>query len=270
MNAWSNISISPRDPEIIRINDLEAKLGKLPSSVYNIRGLVTRHEVCHFKYRQHIKKIKDSILNLMPCVDSDKIGISHIRHGENAWKKDTSGRSLLGQQYIWSLRKWLNAIPQKATPDKYDEGLGQKIEQWLGDKNADKKRLVQLLLARLTWDWKPYYEELQKGGKYKDLEFQICRTDICHYAFPTNLDRLLQGIGEMRPMEDFEGCGSFDPTIQRFVEKELLALHNLFKALYKDRESDPKKLLKAWLIVCFIKTLKEQAGLSEPLIELEK
>ncbi len=267
MNAWSNISIPPQDPELIKINNLEATLGKLPDNVYKIRGLITGQEVCHFKYQQHIKKIKDSIINLVPGVNSDKIGINHIRHGENAWKKDTSGKSLLGQQYIWAIREWLNGVPQKEIPGKYDERLGQKIEQWLGDKNTDKIRLVQLLLSRLTWDWKPY-EELLHGDKYGDLESQICRMDICHYAFPANLDRLLQGIGEMRPMENFEGCGSFDNTIQRFVEKELLTLNNLFKSLYKDKESDQKKLLKAWLIACLIKTLKEQVELSEPLIDL--
>jgi hypothetical protein len=35
------------------------------------------------------------------------------------------------------------------------------------------------LLARLTWDWESY-EKLQHGGRFKDIEFQACRMDICH------------------------------------------------------------------------------------------
>ena len=124
MNAWSNIPISSRDPEIIKINRLEAELGKLPDNVYKIRELITRHEVCHFKYQQHIKKIRDSITNLEPDVAPDKIGISHIKQGENAWRNDVTGRSLLGQQYVWSIKDWLDHIPSKEIPDKYDIKLG--------------------------------------------------------------------------------------------------------------------------------------------------
>ncbi len=269
MNAWSNISISPQDTEIIKIDNLEAKLGKLSDNVNKIRDLITRHEACHFKYQQHIKIIKDSIINLEPSVDSNKIGLNHVQHGENAWEKDTTGKSYLGQQYIWSIKVWLNDIPQKEIPDKYDKQLNHKIKKWLGDKNTDKIRLVRLLLARLTWDWK-LYEELQHGGEYQNLELQICRMDICHYAFPTNLDRLLQGIGEMRPIEKHEGCGSFNNNIQRFIEKELSALNNLLKSLYNDKEPDEKQLIKAWLVACLIKTLKEQVELSKPGIDVEK
>ena len=76
MKAWSNIQISPQDPEIIKINNLGKKLGELPDKVHKIRELITRYEVCHFKYQQHLRQIKDSIINLEPNVDSKKIGIN--------------------------------------------------------------------------------------------------------------------------------------------------------------------------------------------------
>ena len=91
--------------------------------------------------------------------------------------------------------------------------------------------------------------------------------DICHYAFPANLDNLLKGIGEMTPFEKFEGCGSFNSDIQKFVKKELQTLNDLFKSLYNDNKSDKKSQIKAWLTACLIKTLKEQVELSKPLIE---
>jgi len=266
MNVWSNISISSQDTEIIKINEFEARLGKLPDHVYKIRELITRHEVCHFKYQRHIKIIKDSIINLAPDLAPDKIGINHIQHGEDVWKKDTTGKSLLGQQYVWAFNDWLDDKHPEEIPDKYDRNLGQKVQKCLGDQNIDKRRLVQLLVARLTWDWK-LYEELQHGGEFKELEFQICRMDICHYAFPANLDSLIIGIGEMCPIENFEGCGSSNSVIQAFVEKELLILIDLFKSLFYDNKASEQSQIKAWLTLCLIKTLKEQVDLSEPLIE---
>jgi hypothetical protein len=64
MNSWSNIQISAQDSEIIKINNLEKRLGKLPDKIYKIRELITRFEVCHFKYQLHLKKIKRSISEL--------------------------------------------------------------------------------------------------------------------------------------------------------------------------------------------------------------
>ena len=183
-------------------------------------------------------------------------------------KNDVTGKSFTGQQYVWAMNHWLNNTHHKEIPDKYDKKLGQKVQKWLGDKNADKERLVRLLLARLTWDWKSY-EELQLGGESKELEFQVCRVDICHYAFPVNLDRLLIGIGEMRPVDNFEGCGSFNSDIRNFIKKELLALNDLFKSVYNKNIFDKKNQIRAWLIVCLIKTLKEQVELSEPVIDME-
>ena len=61
MNAWSNIQISPEDIEIDKINNIEKKLGKLPERICRIRELITRFEVCHFKYKQHLEKIKNTM-----------------------------------------------------------------------------------------------------------------------------------------------------------------------------------------------------------------
>ncbi len=267
MKAWSNIQISPKDPEIIKINNLGKNLGKLSVNVCQIRELITRFEVCHFKYQQHLRKIKDSIINLQPDIDPAKIGINHVQHGEDAWKNDVTGRSLTGQQYLWAIRKWLSDDPQWKIPDHYNKKLGQQIQKWLGEKNPVKMRLIRLLIARLTWDWKSY-EELQHGGEYKDLKLQVCSMDICHYAFPANLDLLLQGIGEMKPVEKFEGCGSFDNNIKSFIENKFSILNDMLKSLSEAGKSDKSKLTKAWLIACLAKTIKEQVNLSEPIAEL--
>jgi len=267
MKAWSNIQISPDDPEIIEINNLGKKLGKLSNKVCQIRELITRFEVCHFKYQQHLRKIKESIINLQPDTDPSKIGINHIQHGEDAWKNDVTGRSLTGQQYLWAIGKWLGDNPPEKIPEHYNYKLGQQIQKWLGEKNPVKMRMVRLLIARLTWDWKSY-EELQEGGEYKDLEFQVCRMDICHYAFPDNLDLLLRGIGEMKPVEEFEGCDSFDNNIKSYIENKFSILNDMIKSITEAGKQDKNKLTKVWLIACLAKTIKEQVNLSEPIVEL--
>lgn len=264
MNPWSNIEISFNDPEIIEIDEFEKSLGDMSVNVRQIRELITRFEVCHFKYQNHIKNIIKSVSDLHPVVEPSKIGSNHIHKGENIWMNDKTKRSLLGQQYLWALIDWLGDNLQVKDSVYYNHELSRQIAKRLGNKNPDKERLVRLLIARLTWNWKSY-EELKQGKEYKKLELQACRIDICHYTFPKNLDLLLQGIGEMKPVEAFEGCGSLDSGIKTYIEKEFSNLSDLLKSITGVSIPDKNELIKAWLISCFLKTLKEQVGLTKPI-----
>ena len=266
LKAWSNIQISAEDPEIIYINSLEKELGDLPEEVYQISELITRFEVCHFKYRKHLKIIKDSIKELKPKVDASKIGLNHIQHGEDVLKKDTTGKSLMGQQYVWALTGWLNNDQPVEIYEKYDNVKVQKVYACLGDKTPEKIRLVRLLLARLTWDWDSY-EKLSEGGQFEDIEFQVSRIDICHYAFPKNLDLILQAIGQLKPIgqKEFEGCGSHNTEIKEYLKKELLALNNEIGSLITNNRLDNKNLIKTWLMACLAKTIKENTNITIPL-----
>ncbi len=267
MKAWSNIEVSSQDLEIKKINEFEKTLGEIPAQVRQIRALITRFEICHFKYQQHLKKIKDSITNLEPALNPDKIGEHHIQKGENAWKKDKTGRSLLGQQYLWSLINWLGDDPEVTKKHNYKKDLSQKIKQWLGDKNPDKQRLVRLLIARLTWDWNSY-EKLRSGGQNKELEFQACRMDICHHAFPEHLNSLLQAMGVMKPFKNFAGCGTYNEEIKKNIKKELSQLFTRLKSKTlspKNNTLNRKEHLETWLLACLVKTMKEQIGLTKSL-----
>jgi hypothetical protein len=263
MNAWSNIEIAPDNPEITEIDRFEKTLGSLCSSIRQIRELITRFEVCHFKYQQHLKHIKKSIHSLKSSIEPGKIGANHIRNEENVWRRDKTGRSLLGQQYVWALTRWLGDNSEVKDLDCYDKELGERVKNWLGKINPEKERLVRLLIARLTWDWESYSKLLR--GEAKELEFQACRMDICHYNFPENLDLLLQGIGEMHALEAFQGCGSSNSDIKVFVEREFSILNDLLKSITSVNQSDRNELIKAWLIACLTKTLKEQVGLTQPM-----
>ena len=78
MSAWSNIIILKDDPEIIEIDKIEKKFGELPPDVKKIRELITRFEVCHFKYKKHIEYIKSAIMNLKAGIEIDKDGCDSL------------------------------------------------------------------------------------------------------------------------------------------------------------------------------------------------
>lgn len=264
MEVWSNIISLPEDPEIIKIDRIAEKLGTLPDKIHKIRELITRFEICHFKYDRHFKKITESVSKLEPVVNPGKIGENHIHKGKDALINDKTGRSKIGQLYIEALKKWLGDAPGILVSEPIKEISDKKIGKWLGAKNPEKERLVRLLIARLSWDWKRY-EELQIGGEPKDLELQVCSIDICHYAIPANLNALLKGIGQLKIAENFEGCGSFDAKRQSFVKIAFSSLNDSLEGLLEAGKSDRNDLVRVWLLASLLKTLKEQVKLEQDI-----
>jgi hypothetical protein len=247
-NFWQNIVVDADDPEIGKINELERSLGKLLPEVLQIRELITRFEVCHFKYQWHLSHIKEAIKNLKTEIDPDKIGASHFRNGPDVCINDKSGRSRLGLDYVEALKRWLNNEPET------------RVSKLLGKKAPDKEKLVRLLIARLDYDWKAY-EEASQAKVNEELKLQASRMDVCHYAFPKNMDQLLKGIGQLKLVKDFEGCGSSNSQIKGFVEKEFSVLNNSLRAVGKDKNAQ----IRTWLTACLAKTLKEQIALKDPI-----
>ena len=272
MNAWSNIEVSSHDAEISEINQLEEALGKYPAHVRQIRELITRFEVCHFKYQEHYKKIKESIKDLHPHSDPGQIGQNHMQQGEKAWENYKTGRSLMGQQYLLALHSWLHDFKVEKPSEHYNEQIGHEVKSLLGHKDPDKERLVRLLIARLTWNWKSLEELIQKSveeisqtEEKEGLEYQICRMDICHFAFPEHLINILRGIGTMSPVDKFEGCGTYNSSVIKYIEAEFLKLHEWLRSKQVKRYTDHEQnsLIKIWLFACLAKTIKEQVGLAE-------
>jgi hypothetical protein len=269
MSAWSNIEVSRGDAEITSINKLEDTLGSYPDHVRQIRELITRFEMCHFKYQQHLKNLNGSIKDLHPYTVPDKIGQNHIQHGDKAWKSDNTGRTLMGQQYLWSMHNWLDNSEKKKPPE-YNEQLSREVKAWLGERSTEKDNLVRLLLARLKWDWKTLEELSQKSmevisrqGDDRGLEYQIYRMDICHFAFPDQLINILRGIGKMRPVDNFEGCGTYNSSIRKAMHAELTKINHwlLSRKEAGIAKQDQEELTRIWLFACLAKTMKEQVGL---------
>ncbi len=266
MNAWINIEVSPYDKEITVIDRLEEDLGNIPGHVRQIRELITRFETCHFKYQQHYRHIMESIAIMQPVVDVSRIGSHHPRHSGNAWKNDTTGRSRIGHHYILALRSWL----EEDSTDSFDEHDGtvefkQRVKLWLGERSKSKDMLVRMLLARLLYR---SVEEYRRGGELKILEYQIESTDICNYAFPQNLERLLQGIGNLQPVEAHDGCGTYNAEIKSFMIRRFSKLCEWLKSDIPDLGFGKKEPARIWLVACFAKTMKEQIHLTDPLPEL--
>jgi len=273
MSAWSNIEASPENVEISSINKLEETLGKYPDHVRQIRELITRFEVCHFKYLQHLENIRKSIIDLRPYTDPGSIGKNHIQHGDEAWKADKTGRTIMGQQYLWALENWMGDS-KKNKPPEYSEQLAREVEAWLGEKTPEKINLVRLLEARLMWNWQSLeqlsqksMEEISRGGGDRGLEYQILRMDICHFAFPVHLINVIRGIGKMKPVDNFEGCGIYNSSIRKSIRAELLNINDWLLARKEAgiEGDDQEGMARIWLYACLAKTIKEQVGLKDPV-----
>jgi hypothetical protein len=263
MDPWANIEISTDDPEIGRIDQIQGSIGTIPQNVIQIRELITGFEICHFKFQQHLKYLKEAISKLETGLRLEKIGANHIRNGEDAWRKDTTGRSRLGQEYIRALKKWLGEDPGE-TGGEGNQQPGQQVSRWLGKPEPEKERLVRLLIARMLWDWKSY-EKYKTGKDNSELEYQVCRMDICHYDFPGNLVRVIKAIGRLEPADGFEGCGSHNAQIRTVAGQEFLGLNDLLKSIFTAPHPSKDDLMKAWLTACLAKTIKEQVKLKDQI-----
>jgi len=140
MTYWSNIEVSPQDPEIEEIDNLGRDIGEFSEDVKKVRELIRRFEVCHFKYKAHLHYLTDSIDNICPNIEPTTIGENHLSKGEMYVKRDTTGRSESGQQYVCALKRWLGYYSQQKS-EYFNVELTQKIIEWLGEENAKKRKI---------------------------------------------------------------------------------------------------------------------------------
>ncbi len=269
MDSWMNIDIASDDIEKIKIDQLQSSLGELPEPVIRVRELITRFEVCHFKYQRHYYIILDSIRSLKPVIEIDKIGLSHPRHKDTNWKYEPSGRSRDAKMHIQALYKWIGLVEnsQEETFGLEFIELKEKINSWLGRKNEKKDKLVHMLISRLMWE---SVEPYRSGGELYELEYQIEATDICNYAFPENIHNVIKAIGKMEPAKEFDGCGTCNVEIYSFLNIEFKKLCNWLN----DDTSGVEKFLgikepiKIWLVLCLAKTIKTDLHIKDPIAKL--
>ena len=259
---WMNIVVKPEDEEIQQIDRLEQRASPLPPVAWTIRELITRLEICHFKIERHICRILEVIGSLRLEQDPKRIGRAHPKSGETAWLRDRTGRSRPAQEMIWALQRWLAAVPRvEANPHEIPPSLLEKVERALGESDPRKAILVAALLNRLLLkaDRQPLPPAL--AGFWLQIE----ATDICHYAFPGNLERMIEAIGRLEPVRDFVGCGSYDQVRRSLAQEYVRALRGWLHGEpgHLAGELGDRTPAKEWLAACLAKTLKELAGLQE-------
>ena len=265
---WANVNLTKADEEVRWIYRMERHVSPVPPEAHIIRELISRIEACHFKYQRHIEHIIRSIGQMQTDIDPDSIGNAHPKSGDGAWRKDSSGRSRRGQEFILALQLWLD---EKSPPGELSEEISQsltmKVYNALGEPDYNKRVFVEALINRLLWKFGNTRQPLSE--KFDEIGEQIDRTDICHYTFPANVERVISAIGRLTPLSDFEGCGSFGSEQQCLTEEYF---HTLLNWLHKrkcrlDEQLGESTPLKRWLAACLAKTLKEYTGLRVPMLK---
>jgi len=264
VQPWANLGLSRMDAEIRRIHQLERAAVPLPPVATTIRELITRFEICHFKAERHVQRIIAAIGEMRLDLAPATIGTAHPKSGETAWRQDRTGRSRPGQEYIWVLQMWLAEAPYSdLDPRGIPRKLVDRVNGALGQPNAQKRLLVLALLARLLLkaDRSPLPAELAPFWE------QVEATDICHYTFPDNLERMIQAIGRLEPAADFVGCGSCNPEGREMARRHFEALCTWLRGERGslDAQLGDRTPVKEWLAACLAKTLKEVAALREPM-----
>ncbi len=270
MWQWSNIGLEQPDNEMTRIYRMERRLGQFPQVAKSIRELILRLEICHFKFESHLQRIIGSIGKMDIDFNPKSIGRFHPKEGENAWKGDKSGRSRQGQEYIWILQMWLNEDLQLSEQNRRSipQSLFEGVHEALGKRDERKEVLVLALLDRLLWKTVSITDHRRLCKKFGLIGDQIARTDICHYSFPKNVQRMIQAIGMLQPLSDFEGCSSFEEERRQCAQRHFKALNAWLEGKRSRIEVKlgERTALKEWLVACLAKTLKEHVRFEDSLL----
>jgi len=198
LEPWANIGLIEPDEEVTALWKLQQALLLPAPSARRIRELITRLKICHFKFPRHLQRIMAAIGTMRWELDLAQIGQAHPRKGPQASLMDTTGRSQQAESFIAALEGWLAGQSPETE-------VAEEVWAALGSQDDQKVSLVAALARQLRWQ----YEAGSLGPELSLWDYQLRRTHQCHYTFPQNVRRLIEAIGRGKPLEEFEGCGSF-------------------------------------------------------------
>ena len=162
-----------------------------------------------------------------PGSDYNKHEPGFIPKGKNSQRKDKAGRILLGQQYVWALVNWLADYPALNLQGHSNNEIFINISTWLGNRSPQKEKLVRIIVAKLTHDWRSL-KRFNHGSKNKGLAHFAYSMEIWNYTFPKMLNIVLQEIGTMEAeSNDPDGSYISDKDEKTNIEKEFAILCNL-------------------------------------------
>jgi len=223
-------------------------------SARRIRELITRLEICHFKFPRHLQRIIAAIGAVRLELDPAEIGRAHPRHGSQAWQMDTTGRSQKAECFIAVLEGWLTGqCPQTEE--------GEQVWTALGSQDDQKRLLAGALARQLRWQ----YEAGSLGPELSLWDHQLSGIHQCHYTFPRNVQRLIQAIGQGEPLEGFEGCGTFSGNHLALARQTIDLLDGWLakRSGPLAEELGQPAPVKEWLARCLRHTL---IGLTTPVL----
>jgi len=246
LGPWANIGLAEPDDEVAALWEWEQRLEWPPSSAQITRELISRLQICHFKFPRHVGKIIEAIGAMRSPVDPDQIGRTHPRYGPQASQADAAGRSSEAERFIAALEIWLAGHPPRTS-------VGEVITAALGDRSHLKEQLVSALSRQL----RRQHRAGDLGPELGSWDYQIRCTHQCHHTFPQNVHRILEAIGRGEPVEEFEGCGTFDAehlavACQTIQDLEAWLSHG---AGPLGPELGPSVPAKVWLSRCLRYTL---------------
>jgi hypothetical protein len=227
-----------------------------------IQDLIARFENCQILYQQYLYDRKETDETcLVPGEVSSSVSNS-AKSRIYEWRNDKTGRSFLGQQYLWALLNWLTGYPEWHLSGGLNIEFSRYLTGSLGVQNPEKKRIVRLLLAQITSDRKAY-KKLHHGIQNRKLEYLAGTVDIYNFAFPHNLDPLIRKIGEINPPQVYiEHDVSNDIRID--VEQEFLNLYKIFNstpAYFIHSQLNNSQIIRLWLFTRLTKTYHGQSDL---------
>jgi hypothetical protein len=179
---------------------------------------------------------------------------------ENALRKDKTGRYLLGQQYVWALINWLADYPPLNLSGFFSNEIYTNVSNWLGNKSPQKEKLVRIVVAKLTHDWKSLkkFNHISENKRLSSFAYSM---EIWNITFPEKLDLLLHDIGKIESKIS-------DPNRDYDVEKdERTIIENEFSVLCNFMNSgnclaEKNDLVKTWLMSNIKRSLKDQTSLA--------
>jgi hypothetical protein len=225
---------------------------------------IVKFETNRFQYQLNILCHPETSQGQISDITDNKQDADTFQHNGTALRMDKSGRSALGQQYVWALVNWLADYPRLSVVGHSNNDIYRKVPGWLGTRSTEKEKLVRIIIAKLTHDWKSL-KIINPGTVNKGLAYFANSVDIWQYTFPKMLDRLLLNIGkiELKTGNLYE-ISEIGKVAKTNIENEFSIICNLISSgndiMYGI--ADKNELIKIWLMASITKTLKAQTTLT--------
>jgi hypothetical protein len=228
-----------------------------------IHDVFSKFETSQFQFKRNNQSPLKSISGPESQRIDNKPEPDSSLKNENALRKDKTGRYFLGQQYVWALINWLADYPPLNLSGFFSNEIYTNVSTWLGNKTPQKEKLVRIIVAKLTHDWKSL-KRFNHSSENKGLAYFAYSMEIWNITFPEKLDLLLQDIGKIEAKNiDPNKSHSIDKDEKTNIEKEFAIICNLMNSgtvINSNSLIDKNDLIKNWLIASITTTLKDQTG----------